>query len=95
MCYIYIVICFFRSEPVIENEPDGLKMNVYLCGGSLIAPNVVLTLAHCVADAGALSIRAGEWDIYSMLELYPFQDRDVASVELHQDFNKSKKLLFF
>lgn len=85
------MICFCRIEPVNENEPDGQKLNVYVGGGSLIAPNVVLTAAHYVASAGALRIRAGEWDTQSTKEIYPFQDRDVSSVEIHKDFNKGTK----
>lgn len=75
-------------EPVNENEPEGQKLNVYVGGGSLIHPSVVLTAAHYVAAAKALRVRAGEWDTQSTKEIYPFQDRDVASVEIHKDFNK-------
>lgn len=82
------MVAILKIEPVNENEPDGQKLNVYVGGGSLIAPNVVLTAAHYVANAGALRIRAGEWDTQSTKEIYPFQDRDVSSVEIHKDFNK-------
>ncbi|XP_035453985.1 phenoloxidase-activating factor 2 isoform X1 [Spodoptera frugiperda] len=75
-------------EPVNENEPEGQKLNVYVGGGSLIHPSVVLTAAHYVASAKALRIRAGEWDTQSTKEIYPFQDRDVASTVIHKDFNK-------
>lgn len=82
------MVAILKIEPVNENEPDGQKLNVYVGGGSLIHPSVVLTAAHYVVSAKALRIRAGEWDTQSTKEIYPFQDRDVTSVETHKDFNK-------
>ncbi|XP_021198865.2 phenoloxidase-activating factor 2 [Helicoverpa armigera] len=82
------MVAILKIEPVNENDPDGQKLNVYVGGGSLIHPSVVLTAAHYVASAKALRIRAGEWDTQNTKEIYPFQDRDVASVITHQDFNK-------
>lgn len=82
------MVAILKIEPVNENEPEGQKLNVYVGGGSLIHPSVVLTAAHYVASAKALRIRAGEWDTQSTKEIYPFQDRDVASVVTHKDFNK-------
>ncbi|XP_026744110.1 phenoloxidase-activating factor 2 isoform X2 [Trichoplusia ni] len=82
------MVAILKIEPVNENEPDGQKLNVYVGGGSLIHPSIVLTAAHYVAPSKALRVRAGEWDTQSTKEIYPFQDRDVASVEMHEDFNK-------
>merc|ERR1712012_792176 len=43
--------------------------NLYVCGGSLIAPNVILTAAHCLDNVGKnqedinkIVVRCGEWD---------------------------------
>lgn len=83
----YVVASFYRKESV--NGPNGQTLENYVGGGSLIAPNVVLTAAH-VASSGPLKIRAGEWDTANTKEIYPSQDREVTTVEIHQDFNKSK-----
>ncbi|KOB67828.1 Serine protease, partial [Operophtera brumata] len=57
--------------------------------GSLIHPSVVLTAAHIVASESArLRVRAGEWDTQTFKEPYPYQDRQVDTIERHKDFNK-------
>ncbi|CAH2062301.1 unnamed protein product, partial [Iphiclides podalirius] len=81
-------VAILKIEPVNDNEPDGQRLNVYVGGGSLIHPSVVLTAAHYVAGGGALRARAGEWDTQTTKEIYPYQDRDVARVAVHKDFNK-------
>merc|ERR1712121_390263 len=72
------------EEPVVQDpgyagEPE--TVNLYQCGGSLIAPGVILTAAHCAAkfqDAPAkLKIRCGEWDTQNQTEPRPHQDRYV------------------
>ncbi|KAL4714711.1 hypothetical protein ACJJTC_002570 [Scirpophaga incertulas] len=80
-------VAILKIEPVNENQPEGQQVNVYVGGGSLIHPNVVLTTAHYVAKAKNLRIRAGEWDTQTTKEIYPYQDRDVSNVEIHKDFN--------
>merc|ERR1711923_22556 len=66
----------YNSEQVEEQT-----VNLYQCGGSLIAPGVILTAAHCVDKfrqaPGSLKIRCGEWDTQNTSEPYPHQDRFV------------------
>ena len=56
-------------------------VQVYLCGASLIAPQVVLTSGHCVNDTEDLNdrlvIRCGEWDTQTEDEEFPHQERKV------------------
>ncbi|XP_072943311.1 phenoloxidase-activating factor 2-like isoform X2 [Epargyreus clarus] len=75
-------------QQVNDNQPDSQKLNVYVGGGSLIQANAVLTVAHYVANGKKLKVRAGEWDTQTTKEIYPYQDRDVAKVIVHKDFNK-------
>jgi len=70
---------------------DPQTVNLYQCGGSLIAPGVILTAAHCVDKfrnaAGELLVRCGEWDTQNETEPYPHQDRFVKDMIIHPEFN--------
>merc|ERR1712152_72939 len=78
-----------EQEPGYTGEPE--TTNLYQCGGSLIAPGVVLTAAHCVdkfrQNPTELKIRCGEWDTQHQTEPYPHQDRDVQNLAIHPEFD--------
>merc|ERR1712173_514293 len=88
-------MCAILHEKPIEQEAgyggEPETVNLYQCGGSLIAPGVILTAAHCVdkfrQNPTELKIRCGEWDTQHQTEPYPHQDRDVQSLAIHPEFD--------
>ncbi|XP_064553829.1 phenoloxidase-activating factor 2-like [Drosophila montana] len=56
--------------------------------GTLIAPDIVLTAASLLRGLKRenLMIRAGEWDIGSVTEAFPHQDRSVKLIISHEKF---------
>lgn len=74
---------------MMKNRP-GLPM-FYIGGGSLIHPKVVVTTAHLFSDLPKprnIVVRGGEYDSMREDELCLHEDRQVASVIKHEDFNR-------
>ncbi|KFB49743.1 AGAP011781-PA-like protein [Anopheles sinensis] len=61
---------------------DFEAKEVYVCVASLVAPNVALTVAHCVVNRTAtnLVVRAGEWDTRTESEVLPYQTSPVKEI---------------
>ncbi|XP_053687815.1 phenoloxidase-activating factor 2-like [Sabethes cyaneus] len=74
-----------KSQQVVD-----IYKEVYICGASLIAPNLALTAAHCVVNFKneKYYVRAGEWDTNTDRELYSTQTRDASEIIIHENYNK-------
>merc|ERR1712088_1297172 len=88
-------MCAVLAEEPVAQDPgyagEPQTVNLYQCGGSLIAPGVILTAAHCAAkfqqELTKLKIRCGEWDTQNQTEPRPHQDRYVQNLDIHPEFN--------
>lgn len=61
----------------------------FMCGGSLITPKVILTVAHYVKKykEKSLVVRLGEWDMETTSELLKHQDFFVQRTIIHENFD--------
>lgn len=89
--FIFPAAEFPWTTAVLVDKATAERENIsaYQCGGSLITPNVVLTVAHCITDANrqSLIIRAGEWDSRTEHEFFKHQDREVKEIIIHENYS--------
>ncbi|XP_065355924.1 phenoloxidase-activating factor 2-like [Calliphora vicina] len=71
-------------------DSGGELIHMYECGGSFIAPNVVLTASHCVIKRKPhqLVVRGGEWDTQNSNEILLHVDKPVKEIITHEKYNK-------
>ncbi|KAG8201921.1 hypothetical protein JTE90_027398 [Oedothorax gibbosus] len=65
------------------------EKNLYLCGGVLISPQWIASVAHClIKEKGSpLLVRLGEWDVNRKDEVYQYVEKDVVGVIIHPEFD--------
>uniref|UniRef100_B4MPN2 Phenoloxidase-activating factor 2 n=2 Tax=Drosophila willistoni TaxID=7260 RepID=B4MPN2_DROWI len=91
----YDLVGFNDNESLFAQYPWMIALmdidGKYICGGTLIHSQLVLTTAHNVAkyDADSILARAGDWDLNSQRELHPYQTRRIANKLTHEKYNKA------
>ncbi|XP_068147890.1 phenoloxidase-activating factor 2 [Drosophila tropicalis] len=91
----YDLVGFNDNESLFAQYPWMIALmdidGKYICGGTLIHSQLVLTTAHNVAkyNADSLLARAGDWDLNSQRELHPYQTRRIGHIQTHEKYNKA------
>lgn len=89
-------VCMILKEEAIQ---IGEVVPLYRSGASLLAPEVILTGVNRIntdlEDLSKLVVRCGEWDVISIAEEKPFQERRVVRAEKHPDYNPDNSFYNF
>ena len=75
---------------ILKNKRGSQKK--FLKSGSLIHPSVVLTSANFSStpkiNNSSIIVRAADWNIRSDTESYPYQQSNVESIVIHEDYHR-------
>ncbi|XP_047518307.1 phenoloxidase-activating factor 2-like isoform X2 [Pieris napi] len=91
-----ITSAFYGEYPfvvavMLRGDSDVWSSKYYIGGGALIHHRVVLTTAHGIdkLEADQLKCRAGEYDVQTVKEQYPHQERNVNKVIIHENYYRT------
>lgn len=87
---LVVIVEFPWAVAILDEAELHMKKNAsVLFGGSLIAPNVVLTIAHRLDPKKKHSyyVRLGEWDLDSTGEQFSHKDVAIKDIIIHKDYD--------
>ncbi|XP_045456921.1 phenoloxidase-activating factor 2-like [Melitaea cinxia] len=70
------------------DEIAAFDVNMFLIHKHILRLSLTLTNIHQDSSADLLACRAGEWNISTIDEVYPHQDRDARKIIIHEQYNR-------